>query len=266
MVMTQRFHDRVAVVTGSTQGVGETLLHRMADEGLRGAVVTGRDAERGAAVVDALAAKDCEAVFVPADLNVAASVEALVPAALERFGAVHHVANCAGKTDRGDVWNTTPEMFDAMMAVNTRAPFLTIQGLARAARDLGVPATAVSVGSVAGYGGAPFITPYSISKGALSVMTKTLANQLMRHGVRVNQVNPGWMDTPGEDAIQRRYHDADDGWLAAAEATRPFGRLIKMDELVATLAFVLSDESGMMTGAIIDYDQTVQGTDDAPTA
>ncbi len=88
----------------------------------------------------------------------------------------------------------------------------------------------------------------------------------MRDGVRVNQVNPGWMDTPGEDVIQRKYHGGGDDWLERAEAERPFGRLIKPTELASTLAFVLSDDSGMMTGAIIDYDQTVQGTDESTTA
>jgi NAD(P)-dependent dehydrogenase (short-subunit alcohol dehydrogenase family) len=261
-----RFAGRVAVVTGSTQGLGEALLHRLADEGLSGAVVTGRDEGRGRGVVEALTAKGCQAIFVPADLADAESVASIVPAAEQQFGAVDHLANCGARTDRGDVWDTTPEMFDAMMAVNVRAPFLLVQDVAKLARRQGRPATIVNVGSVAGYGGAPFITPYSISKGALSVMTKTTAFQLMRDGVRVIQVNPGWMDTPGEDAIQREYHGAKDGWLERAEASRPFGRLIKPAELVATLAFVLSDESGMMTGTIIDYDQTVQGAGDADTA
>jgi NAD(P)-dependent dehydrogenase (short-subunit alcohol dehydrogenase family) len=72
------------------------------------------------------------------------------------------------------------------------------------------------------------------------------------------------MDTPGEDAIQREYHDAGDDWLARAEADRPFGRLIKPEELARTLAFVLSDDAGMLTGSIIDYDQTVQGAGESP--
>ena len=150
------------------------------------------------------------------------------------------------------------------MAVNVRAPFLLTQGVARIARRNGTPASVVNIGSVAGYGGAPFITPYSVSKGALMTMTRSLAFQLMRHRIRVVTVNPGWMDTPGEDLIQRKYHDGGDDWLARAEAERPFGRLIKTDELARTLAFVLSDDAGMMTGAIIDYDQTVQGAGDAP--
>ncbi len=261
-----RFAGRVAVVTGSTQGLGETLLYRLADEGLAGAVVTGRDGDRGRAVVDALGGKGCEAIFVPADLSDPAGVASIVRAADERFGAVDHLANCAAKTDRGDVWDTTTEQFDLMMAVNVRAPFQLVQDVARLARRNGRPATVVNIGSVAGYGGAPFITAYSISKGALTIMTKTTAFQLMRDRVRVVQVNPGWMDTPGEDAIQRKYHGAVDGWLERAEATRPFGRLVKPEELAATLAFVLSDESGMLTGAVIDYDQTVQGAGDADTA
>ncbi len=261
-----RFAGRVAVVTGSTQGLGEALLHRLADEGLAGAVVTGRHGQRGAAVVGALGDKGCDAIFVPADLRDADSVATIVPAAEARFGVVDHLANCAAMTDRGDVWDTTPELFDLMIAVNVRAPFLLVQDVAKLARRNARPATVVNVGSVAGYGGAPFITAYSISKGALAVMTKTTAFQLMHDGVRVVQVNPGWMDTPGEDAIQRTYHGANDGWLERVEASRPFGRLIKPAELAATLAFVLSDDSGMMTGAIIDYDQTVQGAGEADTA
>ncbi|MDX2378318.1 MAG: SDR family oxidoreductase [Acidimicrobiia bacterium] len=261
-----RFLDRVAVVTGSTQGLGEALLHRMVAEGLAGAIVTGRSEERGRGVADALTAKGCDAIFVGADLADAASVATLVPAAREHFGRVDHLANCGALTARGDIWDTTPELFDEMMAVNVRAPFQLVQAVAGLARSNNTPASIVNVGSMAAHGGAPFITPYSISKGALAIMTRTAAFQLAGDGVRVVQVNPGWMDTPGEDAIQRKYHRAVDGWLERAEASRPFGRLIKADELAATLAFVLSDEAGMMTGAIIDYDQTVLGAGDADTA
>jgi NAD(P)-dependent dehydrogenase (short-subunit alcohol dehydrogenase family) len=75
----------------------------------------------------------------------------------------------------------------------------------------------------------------------------------------VNLVNPGWMDTPAEDAVQRYWHGATDGWLDAAEASQPYGRLIKPVELAKTICFVLSEDSGMLTGAVIDYDQSVLG-------
>ncbi|MDJ0770193.1 MAG: SDR family oxidoreductase [Ilumatobacter sp.] len=259
-----RFDGKTALVTGSTQGLGRTLLVNMATDGLAGAVVTGRDAERGGAVVNELGVLGCDAAFVPADLGSADAVQSLLDAADDRFGRIDCLANCGAITDRGDVWTTTADFWDSMMAVNVRAPFLLTQGVARIARRNQLPASVVNVGSVAGYGGPEFITAYSVSKGALMTMTKSLAFQLMRHHVRVVTVNPGWMDTPGEDAIQRKYHDGGDDWLERAEADRPFGRLIKPDELARTLAFVLSDEAGMMTGSIIDYDQTVLGAGNWP--
>ncbi len=81
----------------------------------------------------------------------------------------------------------------------------------------------------------------------------------MRHRIRVNALNLGWMDTPGEDTIQRRYHSGGKDWLAAAEASQPFGRLLKTDEVARAIAFLASDESGMMTGALVDFDQSVPG-------
>ena len=81
----------------------------------------------------------------------------------------------------------------------------------------------------------------------------------MRDRIRVNLVNPGWMITAGEDAIQRRYHGAGDDWLERASEQQPFGRLIDPDEVARTICFLLSDESGMMTGASIDFDQSVLG-------
>ncbi len=95
-------------------------------------------------------------------------------------------------------------------------------------------------------------------------MTKNLAYSLMRHKIRVNQVSPGWMDTESEDTVQRRFHGATDGWLERAEAEQPTGRLIKPPEVAKVVTFYLSDESGMLTGNIVDYDQSVQGAGDAP--
>ena len=90
-------------------------------------------------------------------------------------------------------------------------------------------------------------------------LVRNLAWSLMRNHIRVNLVNLGWMDTPHEDEIQRRYHGAGDGWLAQAEAEQPFGRLIKPPEVARILCFLLSDESGLMTGASIDFDQSILG-------
>ncbi len=262
--MTSRFAGRTALVTGSTQGLGRALLERLADEGLSKAIVTGRHPDRGAETVRALTQRGCDARFVPADLSDPSDVTELLDRAEQHLGVVHHLANCAAVTDRGSILDTDVELFDTMMAVNVRAPFQLIQGVARLARAASVPASIVNIGSVVAWGGPEILAPYSISKGALMTLTRNAAYALMRDQIRVVAVNPGWMDTPGEDLIQRKYHDGGDTWLAEAEATMPFGRLIKTDEIVTTLAFVLSDDAGLMTGSIIDFDQSVRGAGPVP--
>ncbi|MGB0160582.1 MAG: SDR family oxidoreductase, partial [Candidatus Puniceispirillaceae bacterium] len=89
--------------------------------------------------------------------------------------------------------------------------------------------------------------------------TRNMAFTLMRHRVRVNMLNPGWMDTPAEDITQRRYEGATDGWLERAEAVQPMGKLIKPDEIAHTIVHLCSPESGFLTGQDIDWDQTILG-------
>jgi NAD(P)-dependent dehydrogenase (short-subunit alcohol dehydrogenase family) len=120
----------------------------------------------------------------------------------------------------------------------------------------------INIISISGHGGQSYITAYCASKGALAVLTKNVANSVMNHRIRVNGLMVGWMDTPGEDRTMKEYHGAGDGWLAEAEKKRPFGRLLKADEIARAVAFLASAESGMMTGSIIDFDQQVIGASD----
>jgi NAD(P)-dependent dehydrogenase (short-subunit alcohol dehydrogenase family) len=122
----------------------------------------------------------------------------------------------------------------------------------------------INIISMSGHGGQSFITAYCASKGALITLTKNVAYSVMNHRIRVNGLTIGWMDTPGEDRIMKTYHGAEDGWLQAAEKGRPFGRLLKPDEVARQVAFLASAESGLMTGSIIDFDQQVLGAGDAP--
>ena len=113
--------------------------------------------------------------------------------------------------------------------------------------------------SMAGYSGMPFLTAYSSSKAALAVMIKNVANSVSGHQIRVNGVNLGWTDTPAETVIQKKFHNADENWLKKTEAKVPFKRLNKPLDVAKILAFLCSDESGIMTGSIVDFDQTVAG-------
>jgi NAD(P)-dependent dehydrogenase (short-subunit alcohol dehydrogenase family) len=103
------------------------------------------------------------------------------------------------------------------------------------------------------------LTPYSASKGALATLTKNVANAFSTKRIRCNGLMLGWMDTPGETAIQQKFPGAGDDWLGKAESKQRMGQLVKPDQVAGLVSYLLSLESGVMTGALIDYDQNVAG-------
>ena len=254
-----RFTGKVGLVTGSTQGLGEAIAGRLVDEGLSGLVVTGRNEERGAAVAARLNDAGCRTVFVAADLGDPGAVGNLIDVADREFGQIDVLVNAAGDSHRGTVEDTTVELFDHLMAVNVRAPFLLMQGAIRLMRREGIEGTIVNIASMASHGGPPYLTIYATSKGALVTLTKNVANSVLWDRIRVNALNIGWMNSPGEHAIRERFHGGDERWLDKAEADQPFGRLLKTSEVARAVAFLASDESGLMTGATIDFNQMVVG-------
>ncbi|MBE7549812.1 MAG: SDR family oxidoreductase [Anaerolineales bacterium] len=264
--MTNRsdLSGKYAIITGSTQGLGEATARLFVERGAAGLIICGRNAERGQALAAEMSTAGCDVRFVPADLARVEDCRRIVAAADKNFGTVHILVNVAGVSDRGTIWDTSPELWDWIMAVNVRAPFLLIQDTVKIMRRDRVAGSIVNIGSLAAYGNVPILMPYACSKGALVTLTKNVAYTVMRHRIRVNTLNIGWMDTPGEDTIQRKYHGAGDNWLAQAEAAQPFGRLLKPEEVARAVAFLASDESGMMTGSIVDFDQSVIGAGPQP--
>ncbi len=253
--------EKVAVVTGSTQGLGEAIARRLAEGGLVGGlVICGRTADRGQRLARELAASGCPTEFVAADLANVEACRRVVGQAREAFGRVDVLVNSAATSERGSILDTTPELFDRIMALNVRAPFFLMQEAIRLMVERGIAGSILNIISMSSHGGQPFLCPYSTSKGALATLTRNVARSVLPHRIRVNGLNLGWMDTPGEDAIQKRAHGAGPDWLAQAEKGQPFGRLIKPAEVAEAAAFLLSERSGLMTGAVIDFDQNVVGT------
>jgi NAD(P)-dependent dehydrogenase (short-subunit alcohol dehydrogenase family) len=255
---------KIAVVTGSTQGLGEAIAHLFAERGIAGLIVTGRNESNGARVKAALEDKGVKTVFVPADLSVMEDTDKIIAAADSAFGRVDVLVNSAGLTDRGTIWDTQPELFDRMFAINVRAPFFLMQQALKVMDRERIKGSIVNIISMSGHGGQSFITAYAASKGALITLTKNVAYSVMNRQIRVNGLTIGHMDTPGEDRIMKVFHGADDSWLQGAEAQKPFGRLLKPDEVARAVGFLASAESGLMTGSIIDFDQQVLGAGDSP--
>jgi NAD(P)-dependent dehydrogenase (short-subunit alcohol dehydrogenase family) len=254
-----RIDGRVAIVTGGTQGLGAGIADLFVERGAKGLVICGRNADNGRAVAERLTKRGCKTEFVRADLSIVSDCRKVVAAADAAFGRVDILVNVAGLTDRGTIWDTSPGLFDNMFAVNVRAPFFLMQDSLKIMRREGIRGSVVNILSMSAHGGQSFITAYCGSKGALATLTKNVAFSVMRHGIRVNGLCIGWMDTPGEDRIMRLYHGAQDGWKDDAEAKLPAGRLLKVDEVARAVAFLASEESGLMTGSIIDFDQSILG-------
>jgi NAD(P)-dependent dehydrogenase (short-subunit alcohol dehydrogenase family) len=249
---------RVVLVTGSSQGVGEAIARAAAEAGAAGICVTGRDAARAEAVAQSLRSAGTRAHAVAADLEDPEACRRLVGEAEAALGAVDGLVNAAGLTDRGRIEDTTVALWDRLFAVNARAPFILIQEVARRLKAARRGGAIVNIITMSSHGGQPFLAAYAASKGALATLTRNTAHALRRDRIRVNGINLGWTDTPGEHAIQARDGRPPD-WLARAEAEQPFGRLIRPRDVAGLAVYLLSDAAEMMTGALIDFDQNVIG-------
>ncbi|MBB5703813.1 NAD(P)-dependent dehydrogenase (short-subunit alcohol dehydrogenase family) [Ochrobactrum daejeonense] len=257
--MNGQFSGKVAVITGSTQGLGAATARLFAERSAKGLVICGRSAERGRAQAEQLSELGAKVVFVQADLEKIEDCRKIVAEADRVFGRLDVLVNAAGLTDRGTILDTTPELFDRLFAVNMRAPFFLIQEAIKLFRRDKVEGTIVNISSMSSMGGQPFIAAYCASKGALDTLTRNVAYSVLRNRIRVNSLNIGWMASDGEDRIQREFHDAPENWLETAAKAQPFGRLIDPVEVARAIAFLASEESGLMTGAIVNFDQSIWG-------
>lgn len=259
-----RVDGKIAVVTGGSQGLGAAIARRLAESGAAGVVTCGRGKAKGDAVAAAISKDTGVPVhFVAADLEKVGDCRALIAAADKAFGRIDILVNAAGFTDRGNLFTTSPELFDRMFAVNVRAPFFLMQEAVKVMVREKVEGSIVNIGSTSERAGQPFIAAYCASKGALATLTRNTGYALLRNRIRVNQLDIGWMASDGEDRIQKEYHGASDDWLAKAAAGQPFGRLLAPEEVAKAVAFLASSDSGMMTGAVIHFDQSVWGAYDA---
>jgi NAD(P)-dependent dehydrogenase (short-subunit alcohol dehydrogenase family) len=253
---------KTVLVSGGTQGLGAAVATAAARNGARVAV-TGRRKDVGEDFAAALAQESGqETFFVAADSGDVAAVQTAAAATIDRFGGIDCLVNCAGLTTRGTMLDTTPELFDEHVAVNLRGPFFLMQAAIRDMVARGGGGSIVNVISMSAHGGQPYLAPYVASKSGLIGLTRNAAFAHRWDRVRINGINIGWTETDGEDATQRRFHGAQDGWLEAAAAGLPMGKLGQVDEIADFVIFLLSGRSGVVTGSVIDWDQEIPGAHD----
>jgi len=254
-----RIDGKIALITGGTQGLGEAIARSFARAGAGGIVIVGRGADKGRKVAAVIEAETQVPVqVIAADLGSIDDVRRIVPETVARFGRVDILVNAAGMTDRGNLLNTTPELFDRMFAVNVRAPFFLMQDAVKVMERVGVEGRIVNIGSTSQNAGQPFIAPYCASKAALATLTRNSGYALMRNRIHVNQLDIGWMASDHEREIQL-VESGDPDWEVKAVAGLPFGRLLDPEEVARAVLWMSSEDSGMLTGAVIHYDQSVWG-------
>jgi NAD(P)-dependent dehydrogenase (short-subunit alcohol dehydrogenase family) len=245
---------QVVVVTGAASGIGAAIARALAAEGVGGLLLTDRDA----AGLDRVAADLAVPVkAVVADLIDSAAPASIAEAASTQFGRIDGLVNAAGLTTRGSFVTGTPEIWDQLFAINARAGFLLMQ---RAIADMlgrDAAGSIVNILSMNAHCGIPELAIYAGSKGAMVTLTKNAAHAHMADRIRVNGINLGWVATETEHRIQSALLGPD--WEAKVAAAEPLGRLVTAEDCARLAAFLLSDASVPMSGAIIDFEQRVAG-------
>jgi NAD(P)-dependent dehydrogenase (short-subunit alcohol dehydrogenase family) len=244
--------DRIALITGSTSGIGKGIASHFLSLGAS-VVVHGPDLASATATAESLRSESREVVAVAGDLRNVDACRQIIRDVIARRGGLDILVNNAATTARCSLEDATVDEWDTIMAVNLRAPFLLLQEAARSMKTRG-GGSIVNIGSINAYVGLPQLGPYSVSKGALMTMTKNAAMALGRYHIRVNQLNVGWTLTEGEEAVQRSDGKGPD-WLQEASTTRPFGRLLLPADIAMAAAYFASDDSAVVSGAVIDVEQ-----------
>lgn len=246
-----RLQDKVIIITGSCTGIGKAIARRCVHEGAK-VVVHGLEPDLGRAVVNELGAS--EAVLHVEDLTAEGAPERLVKLALTTYGRLDAVVNNAAMVVASNLQTTDLAFFRKMLEVNTLAPFALIKAALPHLREQ--RGAVLNIGSVNAWSGEPNLLPYSVSKGALMTLTRNLGDTLMREDqVRVNQINPGWVLTENEAQRKKEHGLPDDWYTHVPKVYAPAGRILWPEEIAAAAVYWLADESGPISGQVVDLEQ-----------
>jgi NAD(P)-dependent dehydrogenase (short-subunit alcohol dehydrogenase family) len=235
--------DKVVLVTGASQGIGAACVERFAREGAK--LVLADVDTRGQAL-----AEQVGGLFVACDVGDAASVNALVAAAVTRFGRIDVLVNNAGIVHTADFLDVSEADFDRVIRVNVKGAFLVAQAVARAMVAAKTAGSIINMSSVNGTLAIPNIASYNMSKGAANQLTRVMALALVDHGIRVNAVAPGTIATElAKNAVL-----TSDAARKKILSRTPMKRLGEPSEVADLVAFLASDAASYITGEIVTID------------
>ena len=241
-------NHKVAVVTGSTGGIGEGIVRRLAADGFTVAV-SGRRIAKGEEIARNITDEGGTACFLPTDMADAEACRRLIEAAADRYQRLDVLVNNADVFPIAEIQDTTAEMWDQVYAVNVRGPFLCSQSAIPYFRKQG-GGSIVNIGSTTPFRSRGDRVAYATSKGALLTMTKALARALLADRIRVNWVTVGWVPTEGEIEVRSRHMPGNSGreFLDKVSTEAPLGRLENVEDIAAGVSYLVSEGASHVTG------------------
>jgi NAD(P)-dependent dehydrogenase (short-subunit alcohol dehydrogenase family) len=243
--------DRVALITGGTSGIGEATAQLFAVEGAMVAI-TGRNDRRGSAVVSRIKERGGKAIFVRADVSVAENCRRAVEETVRAFGRLDILFNNAGVFYAQTALECSEPEWDEQIDVNLKGTFLMSK---YALPGMIAQGGGVIVNNSSGWGivGGDHAVAYCASKGGVVLMTKAMAIDHGKQGIRVNCVCPGDVETPMLPADAKMRGLKWEDYIAGC-ASRPLGRVGTVEEIAKAVLFLASDDSSFMTGAALVVD------------
>jgi NAD(P)-dependent dehydrogenase (short-subunit alcohol dehydrogenase family) len=251
--MNRPLEGRVAVVTGASSGIGAATAVAFAEAGAQ-VVITGRDRARLAETEAAIAAVGGTSASVAGDLGDPAFSHQVIDHGEERLGPINVVANVAGTITRGDVTDTSDDDWRRNFTANVDSVFFLSRAAVVAMRRHGEGGTIVNLASNVGVVGAAGLPAYCASKGAVVLLTKSMALDHAAEGIRVNALCPGAVDTPMLISEHERSGLTADEVMALNLASIPEGRIPAPDEIAKSMLYLASDMSSHVTGVALAID------------
>jgi NAD(P)-dependent dehydrogenase (short-subunit alcohol dehydrogenase family) len=248
--MAMRLKGQVAIVTGGSQGIGEALARRYATEGAKVAILN-RNEAKAKSVVQAIQDAGGEASAFRTDVSRVADIERAVAGVVQKYGTIHILVNNAAAYLMSPLGGTKEEAVDLMLAANVKGVFFLCQSVLPVF-ELNGGGKIINIGSIFGNDGFPGSAIYCATKGAISLLTKSLALELREKNIQVNAIAPGWIETPLNEEF--RANDPD-FMRRAAERFGGGNAWMKPDELTGAAVFLASSDADSVTGATLFVDR-----------
>jgi NAD(P)-dependent dehydrogenase (short-subunit alcohol dehydrogenase family) len=250
-----RFANKVVLVTGGSQGIGEAICRRFAAEGAKVAVVASSSVEKAQSVADGIVGAGGEALPFRCDVTSVEQIQSLVDAVLASFGQIDVLVNSAGVFYPTRIGQTDEAMFDRMCDINLKGTFFMCNAVAPHMTERG-SGKIINIGSTSGVVGRRDFVVYSATKAAVIHMTRALAVALAPHGININVISPGNTETPMNEGIRKNPENA--GIRETIAERTPSKRLFAdPNEIAGAALFLASDDAQAMFGSMVLMDQGI---------